>query len=130
MTEVKNPPGSIMDPRLKSMLETEETNDKNYIYCATCSHVITTAGLKIAVNGNHSHYFTNPHGIDYNVGCFANALGCAISGSPEAADSWFMGYFWRVASCEQCHAHLGWYFTRPSGADYFYGLILDHIQED
>ena len=133
MSEIKEPSQSILDPDLKAILEADsadDTVDRKYIYCASCSHVITSAAMKIAVNGNHSHFFTNPHGFSYQVGCFANALGCALSGSPEAADSWFMGYFWRLAACEQCHAHLGWYFARASGEDYFYGLVLDHIQED
>ena len=117
-----------LDPNLKSMLEINVPDDKNFIYCATCSNVITKGTERIEVNGAHAHHFTNPHGIRFHVGCFANALGCDISGSAEAADTWFMGYFWRLASCSECHTHLGWYFA--SGEDYFYGLIIDRIQEE
>ena len=112
------------------MLELDDSHDKNFIYCGQCSHVITQAAQRIEVNGSHAHLFTNPYGIEFHVGCFAQALGCDISGAAEAADTWFMGYFWRIASCAECHAHLGWYFAQANGEDYFYGLILDRIQED
>lgn len=130
MSEVKDPDVSTLDPALKEMLEIAEPKDKNFIYCATCSNVISQTSERIEVNGHHAHHFINPHGFEFDIGCFAQALGCDISGSPEAADSWFMGHVWRLASCAQCHAHLGWYFSRPSGDNSFYGLILNAIQED
>ncbi len=130
MSEVKDPPASTLDPKLSSMLDMTEEDDKNFIYCATCSHIITRPQHRIEVNGSHDHTFTNPHGFTFHLGCFSDALGCDISGKPEAADTWFMGFVWRLASCAECHAHLGWYFSRPSGDDYFYGLILDRIQEE
>ena len=128
MNEVADETG--LDPKLKSMLELEDKDDKNFIYCAQCSNVITSVAEKISVAGNHAHHLTNPHGFEFNVGCFQQALGCDISGQPEAADSWFMGYVWRYASCAQCHIHLGWYFTQSSGDNAFYGLILDNLQEE
>ena len=128
MNEVVDETG--LDPKLKSMLELEDKDDKNFIYCAQCSNVITTAAEKISIAGNHAHHLTNPHGFEFHVGCFQQALGCDISGQPEAADSWFMGYLWRYATCAECHVHLGWYFTQSSGDNAFYGLILDNLQED
>ena len=130
MSETKDPPISTLDPKLRSMLEIEDADDKNFVYCGTCSHVITRGDERIEVNGSFGHHFTNPHGFSFHVGCFGNALGCDISGAPEAADTWFMGYFWRIATCAECQTHLGWYFARSSGEDYFYGLIMDRIQED
>lgn len=130
MSEIKDPPASTLDPKLKSMLDIESDDDKNFIFCATCSHTITRADERIQVQGSHDHHFTNPHGFEFHVGCFANALGCDISGAAHAADSWFMGYVWRIASCAECHVHLGWFFRAIQGEDYFYGLILDQIQED
>lgn len=119
-----------LDPKLKAMLELETRDDKNYVFCALCSHVITSVSEKIAIAGAHAHYLTNPLGIEFHVGCFGQALGCDISGQPEAADSWFMGFLWRYASCSECHAHLGWYFLQPSSDNAFYGLILDNLQEE
>jgi hypothetical protein len=129
MSEIKDTP-SKLDPDLESMLELPTTDDKGFIYCATCSTVITRAAERTDVNGSHAHHFTNPHGFQFHVGCFANALGCTITGGPEAADSWFMGYVWRLALCAECQSHLGWYFRQTSGEHFFYGLILDRIQED
>lgn len=128
MSEIEDPQQSNLDPNLKSMLEIDQPDDKDFIYCAACSHVITQRGAKIEVNGSHGHHFTNPHGFEFHVVCFSQALGCDISGQPEAADSWFMHHFWQLASCAECHDHLGWYFTH--GSSYFYGLILNSIQEE
>ena len=130
MSEIKDPDTSHLDPKLRSIVDIEPRDDRNFIYCATCSHIISRPSEKIDVNGSHSHHFTNPHGFSFHVGCFANALGCSLSGSPEAADSWFMGFFWRLAGCAECQTHLGWYFSRATGEDFFYGLILDRIQEE
>ncbi|MGK0222256.1 MAG: hypothetical protein ACI9ON_001495 [Limisphaerales bacterium] len=130
VTEVKDPQQSNLDPRLKSMLEFAEPKDKNFIYCAICSNVVTKPEERVEINGSHGHHFTNPHGFEFHVGCFGQALGCTISGQPEAADSWFMGHVWRLASCAECHNHLGWYFSHPTGDNYFYGLILANIQDE
>ncbi len=130
MTEIKTPDQSTLDPKLKSMLEIQTPKDKNFIYCAACSNVIASPADKIEINSSHSHHFTNPHGFQFHVGCFSEALGCDISGQGEAADSWFMGHVWRLATCASCQTHLGWYFSQSSGSGYFYGLILDHIQEE
>ena len=128
MSEVKDPKQSTLDPKLRSMLEIDQNEDKDFIYCAQCSHVVTNRSERFEKNGSHAHFFTNPHGFQFHVGCFKNALGCDISGAPEAADTWFMGYFWRLASCSNCHSHLGWFFSDAAEADYFYGLILDAIR--
>ena len=131
MSEIRDPADTTLDPKLQSLLEnTTEPDDKGYIYCATCSHIITRAVERTQINASHEHYCTNPHGFEFHVGCFSEALGCDILGDAQAADSWFMGYAWRLAACAQCHTHLGWYFTHNSTDSYFYGLILDRIQQD
>ena len=117
-----------LDPRLKTIIDREPEESRDYLVCATCSHVITRESDRIEVNGGHDHHFTNPYGLEFHVGCFSEALGCAIAGDPVAADTWFPGFCWRLASCEDCRRHLGWYFDRDS--EYFYGLILDRIQHD
>ena len=131
MSETKNPDQSQLDPKLESMLEIQTPKDKSFIYCKACSNVVTTPSERIMINASHDHYCTNPHGFAFHLGCFAQALGCDISGQGEAADSWFMGYVWQLATCSQCQTHLGWYFTssQNSSTNYFYGLILDNIQE-
>jgi len=128
MIDVLDKERQALDPKLKDLLQESEGSDGGFVYCALCSHVIARQADRIEVNGAHAHLLTNPHGFRFNVGCFSNALGCAISGDREAADSWFEGFCWRICSCEECHAHLGWYFDR--GEHYFYGLILSNVQTD
>lgn len=127
MSEVDQPQ-DILDPDLKSKLGITDEDPGDYIFCAACSHVISSSSQRIDVQGSHDHHFVNPHGFNFHVGCFAQALGCDISGGYEAADSWFMGYVWQIASCAGCHGHLGWYFSSQRGEP-FYGLILDRLQE-
>lgn len=117
-----------LDPRLEEVVERQTEEQKDFVFCATCSHVIARRSDQIEVHGSFSHYFTNPYGVEFHVGCFSDALGCAIAGRREAADTWFPGFHWRLASCEECRHHLGWYFDNADA--YFYGLVLDYIQDD
>ncbi|NIP13882.1 MAG: hypothetical protein GWM88_03690 [Pseudomonadales bacterium] len=125
MVDVLDKTRQGLDPKLKEIVEEGE---RNFVYCRICSHVLTRSVERIEVSGSHEHHCTNPYGISFHIGCFAEALGCDISGEPMAADTWFAGFRWRHASCAECHQHLGWYFE--SGERYFYGLILDRIQND
>jgi hypothetical protein len=117
-----------LDPKLREMLEEQERPD-SFVYCGQCSHVISSIGERIEVGGSHEHNFTNPYGYRFRVGCYRQALGCAISGDPTAADTWFPGFQWRYASCEECSQHLGWFFANDDGQS-FYGLIVPRIQVD
>ena len=120
-----------LDPALASMLDLSPADDKGYLRCSACHAVITQASARTEVGGRHDHQLVNPHGFEFHVGCFTEALGCDLSGEPQAADSWFMGYEWSIASCAECGLHMGWLFTRaigkPTDAEYFYGLILDRL---
>ena len=133
MIDVVDKERQALDPELKGLLEREEEEARDFIYCGTCSAVIGRDSDRIQINGSHEHSCTNPYGFTFHIGCFRDALGCDIAGSPEAADSWFMGFQWRIAACSECQRHLGWYFDRAvPGADnaFFYGLILNRIQRD
>ncbi len=128
MIDVPAKERQALDPDLESIVEDAEDTDGGFVYCSACGHAVARQADRMELNGGHAHRFTNPYGIQFNVGCFAQALGCEISGEPTAADTWFPGFHWRLASCESCHQHLGWYFDRAE--QYFYGLILDRIQQD
>ena len=117
-----------LDPRLKELLERDSEDAGDLIYCITCSHPVARKSDRTSINGGHTHHFTNPYGIRFHVGCFEDALGCDLSGRPTSADTWFPGFMWRLATCSECRAHLGWYFER--GTSYFYGLIMDRIRHD
>jgi len=116
-----------LDPKLREIVDRESTEHRDLLLCANCSHGIARKSDRIEVNGSFNHHFTNPYGIEYHVGCYRIALGCAISGSRMAADTWFPGFVWQLASCEACGQHLGWYFTNADSD--FYGLVLDYVRE-
>ena len=94
--------------------------------CHACGQVITSAAARRPVAGAEVHERTNPAGYRYCFGCFSTAPGCATIGEPEGEHSWFAGCAWRLALCGACGEHLGWHF---SGADDFFGLILDRLTQ-
>lgn len=129
MSDVADPTRQAdLDPKLRKIIEDTADPRKKPYYCATCSAVITTADNRIEVGNSHDHRFTNPAGYHFHVGCFDEALGCAIVGGATDADTWFTGYRWRIANCDQCGSQLGWFFD--SGEHHFFGLILDRLQTD
>ncbi len=115
-----------LDPALKPVVDDVSAAERDFLHCALCSAVVSRLANAIEVNGSHHHHCVNPHGFEFEVGCFNEALGCSISGERQHADSWFAGFQWRFASCSECQQHLGWYFDREG--EYFYGLILDRVQ--
>ncbi len=100
--------------------------DRRQLLCAACANSITQHQMRIEASGAHRHTFTNPAGFTYNIGCFAEAPGCAQSGVYTTEWSWFADHEWRYAHCRQCEAHMGWHFR---GVDRFFGLILDRLAE-
>lgn len=112
--------------KLKTGLKNEEKNkeDKN-IYCRNCYNIITNKDYQIIVNGSFRHKFTNPAGIEFEIGCFSKADGCINVGRPTQEYTWFKDYYWNYAICLKCHFHLGWYYQ--SCGHSFYGLILERM---
>jgi hypothetical protein len=95
--------------------------------CAYCGRAITSWASRIEVNGLHAHSFTNPEGIRYRVGCFADAGGLVVVGPRSSYWTWFPGYSWQIELCRGCREQLGWYYRSPDGV--FHGLILDRLVE-
>lgn len=95
--------------------------------CRRCQRDITTSRAAVEVQGAHTHTFFNPAGILFEIGCFAEAPGCALVGPPSTEFAWFAGHSWRIAVCGGCGQHLGWLFTGPG---VFFGLVLRHLRED
>jgi hypothetical protein len=95
--------------------------------CAYCGRAITTRAARIEVNGLHAHSFANPEGINYRVGCFADAGGLVVVGPRSTYWTWFAGYSWQVELCANCRQQLGWYYRSADGV--FHGLILDRLVE-
>lgn len=97
------------------------------LHCKLCKNLITDSTLKIEVNDHYLHYFTNPAGISFKIGCFSKAPGCIVQGTPTKEYTFFPGYSWCYALCSQCFSHLGWYYQTQD--HHFYGLILNNLVE-
>lgn len=115
-----------LDPKLKEILDSARKPDKGFVVCAACAHVIAHIDDRIVMRGSHDHVFTNPYGFTHHLGCYKQALGCVVQGPPHAADTWFPGFVWRLASCGGCGQHLGWSFERSETN--FFGLIIQNLQ--
>lgn len=96
------------------------------LICAQCGHVITRPEARIERGGDFLHRRSNPHGYEFEFGCFAEAEGAAALGEVSEAFTWFSGYAWQLAVCRRCDLHLGWCFR--AAADVFFGLILDRLR--
>ncbi|MFH1464731.1 MAG: cereblon family protein [Pseudomonadota bacterium] len=96
------------------------------LLCAACGAAVSARAWALSVEGAHEHRFMNPHGYQFHIGCFRRAPGCALTGTQEAAYSWFTGRSWQIAVCGACRAHLGWAFLGEEST--FYGLILDRLR--
>jgi hypothetical protein len=95
--------------------------------CAFCRRPITTDGARIEVGGAHSHSFSNPEGVRFRIGCFADAFGLAPVGARSRYWTWFPGFSWQVELCGGCGEQLGWLYRSADSA--FHGLILDRLIE-
>ena len=95
------------------------------LLCCRCRAPITDASARVEVSGQNEHYFANPHGYDFHIGCFAVAPGCIAHGPATGEFTWFPGHAWQLAACTACTLHLGWRFRSPRQD--FFGLILDRL---
>jgi len=128
-------PASCLQRRPTSPLKTprpgtdEETanSSASRLACHRCLSTVTDGSTRISVGGAHAHDFVNPHGIEFHVGCFADALGCVAVGSASTYWSWFPGFAWQIELCAGCGEHLGWLFRSADAV--FHGLVLDRLVE-
>ncbi len=95
--------------------------------CRACDLAITSPKKRCSRDGKHQHTFFNPAGVVYEIGCFSDAPGCLLSGSPSREFTWFKGYSWQVAYCNKCLEHLGWYFSGTESG--FFGLRINCLRE-
>jgi hypothetical protein len=98
------------------------------LVCAHCRARITTDDQRIEVAGKHEHFFVNPDGFDFHIGCFGAAPGVISAGRTTDEFTWFAGHTWQLDLCRGCTHHLGWIFRSPNRI--FHGLILDRLAED
>lgn len=119
-SQKKNRPGPGSDTRGKEQDETP-------LICSHCSSAITTDREAVTVNGQHEHAFFNPAGIAFEIRCFRRAPGCRIQGKPTTEFSWFQGYSWQFAHCNNCLLQLGWFFQSTRQQKTFFGLMSSKI---
>lgn len=100
----------------------DDTGGGEALVCTSCRFSITRESERMEVNGSHTHGFANPHGLYYDIGCFAFAPGCAFSQDSSSEFAWFAGHRWRLAVCRGCGTHMGWLFESKNSS--FAGLIL------
>lgn len=113
-------------PDIKLRIKTEKTfgiEEEQSILCKNCGNPVTFQGSIISVDGNHTHTFTNPSGVTFEISCFSSADGCVIAGDPTDEDTWFEGFSWSYSHCSSCMIHLGWFYQ--SEHENFFGLILE-----
>jgi hypothetical protein len=97
------------------------------ILCANCGNPVTTSEKIITVDGEHTHKFMNPSGVEYEIGCFASADGCEVFEETSTEATWFEGFSWSESICSNCFEPLGWLYE--SGDNTFFGLIIDNLSD-
>ncbi len=100
----------------------KEREDKE-IKCFRCGNTLTLESRKAEISGKHSHFFTNPAGIGFDLRCFSDAPGCETKGVPIADYTWFPGYKWCFAFCSECSVQSGWFYLSKGNS--FFGLIRE-----
>ncbi|MFP3983967.1 MAG: cereblon family protein [Desulfurivibrionaceae bacterium] len=114
---------TLLNPDYKE----EEEEVEVFYYCALCSNRIASAKQIIEMKGSHTHYYANPFGLVFGIGCFATAPGVLSKGTPTLENTWFAGYSWCYSFCGFCYTHLGWRYLSQFDSGSFYGLIMDRL---
>ncbi len=98
------------------------------LFCKNCRSKITRRALGMRIDGQHRHVFFNPHGLVFEIGCFASARNVAVTGPKTDEFTWFPGYIWQAVGCTGCSTMLGWRYSGSKGG--FFGLILNALIEE
>ena len=104
--------------------DNSDRKPKQRYCCAVCGAYVTDDRFMQRINGQHQYTKINPDQHTFVFACFSAARGCQASGPATDKDSWFSGYRWRFAHCNNCATQLGWHF---SGEQPFFGLILEQL---
>lgn len=98
------------------------------LFCRLCGHPVTREEHRTTIEGRHVHHRINPAGLEFEIGCFAEARGAVVRGVPTTEHSWFLPYAWSYSLCRGCRCHLGWFFE--GGDPPFHGLILNRLEAE
>ncbi|XP_057312965.1 protein cereblon-like [Hydractinia symbiolongicarpus] len=80
--------------------------------CDECGSIIADKNdlFSLSRKGPMAAY-VNPGGHVHETVTFYKARNLSLSGRSSTEYSWFPGYAWTIASCRNCHSHMGWKFT-------------------
>ncbi|MFH0786971.1 MAG: cereblon family protein [Pseudomonadota bacterium] len=101
--------------------------------CSACGGLITYSDRLIPIEGTNRHFFVNPAGAELNFHTFQSCPGAISIGEPTEEQTWFSGYYWRMAFCSHCGQHLGWYYEAISRYDRpseFWGIIVNNLTSE
>lgn len=107
-------------------IESLQEHSGDLLLCRCCTTPITHHTETITIGISTNYRFTNAANITFPITCYRNAPGCSIAGVPTEEDSWFGGYYWQLANCDECGEHLGWYYQNEKER-FFFGLIQDRL---
>nr|XP_012146991.1 PREDICTED: protein cereblon isoform X2 [Megachile rotundata] len=107
-------------------------DDKLFV-CCDCNTLIGRQSKMIPMSKEGPlGTYCNPDGIIYETVTLYHAQGLRLSpNQPSVEYTWFPGYAWTAAMCENCGAHIGWKFTavqnnlKPRS---FWGLLRKRLK--
>lgn len=119
-------PGNVSArPELNQQADLGEEKAPRALLCAHCHNPITHSRESCSIGGDSEHHCVNPAGILFHIQCFRTAPGCTVLGPSTMEDTWFTGYHWQMAYCNQCQSHMGWHYAGAGPG--FFGLIKNRL---
>lgn len=106
--------------RLRIVIELlKDILEREVLCCAHCASPISLSRhiFRMTSEGQTGGVFVNPTGFLHDIVTVLEVDNAALQGEPEVAHSWFPGYAWTIAVCEDCGNHLGWKFTAAGGVE-------------
>ncbi|XP_054717649.1 protein cereblon-like isoform X2 [Uloborus diversus] len=103
---------SINEVTHRLKLELKILEECSVLCCKDCNRIIAHRDqiFSMSLQGPQGTY-VNPNGYVHEAITVHKAKNLLVSGRPSTEQSWFPGYAWTIAECEQCHCHMGWKFT-------------------
>ena len=119
-------PGTVKlaEPELQTRTLPSQGDPANDWLCAWCLHRVASEKDRFTHDGKSEFTFQNPEGIRFDIVIFSRTIGCRQAGVPTLEHTWFPNHAWSFCLCEECHMHLGWFYSGPTD---FAGLIRDRI---
>lgn len=104
-------------------------NGGKSLHCIHCGSAVTSSDRILEIAGRFRHVFVNPAGMRCELLTLLSCPGASLVGEATLDHTWFEGYRWRLALCQNCGMHLGWHYEALSNTiplD-FWGLLLAHL---